>query len=130
MILALKTDSSTAELYMLDAEGSQISQDVWEAGHQLSVQLLSKIEKLLHDNKTTWQDLSGIVVYSGPGSYTGLRIGITVANTIAYAQKVPISGAGGSDWLKEGLKKLSSVPPGGQVTPEYGGEANITKPRK
>lgn len=130
MILALRTDTDVAELYLLDTQGRETARDIWEAGHQLSVQLLERIENLLKKQKVSWNGLTGIIVYRGPGSFTGLRIGLTVANTIAYAEKIPIAGGSGEEWVNDSLAELGKAAPGGQVMPAYGGEANITKPRK
>ncbi|HEX7259592.1 MAG TPA: tRNA (adenosine(37)-N6)-threonylcarbamoyltransferase complex dimerization subunit type 1 TsaB, partial [Candidatus Saccharimonadia bacterium] len=101
----------------------------WDAGRQLSKQLLSRIETLLQTQKASWDDLSGIVVFRGPGSFTGLRIGITVANTIAYAKLIPIVGEIGERWSDNGIKRLIAKDNDRQVLPHYGAPANITKPR-
>ncbi len=77
-----------------------------------------------------WPDVSGIIVFEGPGSFTGLRIGITVANTLAYGQGVPIVGAQGEDWIAKGLAQLAAGHNDTQVLPHYGAEAHITKPKK
>lgn len=69
-------------------------------------------------------------VYKGPGSFTGLRIGITVFNTLAYANTWPIVGVTGDDWRQLGVKRLENKENDEIVLPEYGGEANITTPRK
>lgn len=130
MILALRTDSPTSELYLLKSDGSRLARDIWEAGNNLSDELLSHIHALLKSQGGDWQDVSGIVAYQGPGSFTGLRIGLTVANTLAYAQGVPIVGSKGEAWIEDGLAELSNQSAGAQVMPEYGKQANITKPRK
>lgn len=130
MILAIRTDKPEAEIYLLDVEGKPVAQDVWLADRQLSLQLNSRIDKLLQDNKLEYKDLTGVLAFKGTGSFTGLRIGLTVANAVAYSLDLPIAAAGGDDWLKEAAKELENADPGGQVLPEYGGEANITKPRK
>ena len=130
MILALRTDSPTSELYLLESDGSKLARDIWEAGNNLSDELLSHIQALLKSQGGDWQDVSGIVAYQGPGSFTGLRIGLTVANTLAYAQEVPIVGSKGEAWIEDGLTEIANQPAGAQVMPEYGKQANITKPRK
>lgn len=130
MILALRTDTAVAELYLLDTQGRETGRDIWEAGHQLSMQLLEHIENLLKNQKISWNGLTGIIVYRGPGSFTGLRIGLTVANSIAYAQNIPVTGSSGEDWMKDSMARLKKTSSGGQVMPTYGGDANITKPRK
>ena len=51
---------------------------------------MSQIERLLKYTQLTMKDIEGIVVASGPGSYTGLRIGVTAAKTLAYTLNVPL----------------------------------------
>jgi tRNA threonylcarbamoyladenosine biosynthesis protein TsaB len=108
-----------------------ILQDIhWQADRRLAHELLGKLEGLLVQQNSTWKDLSGLVVYRGPGSFTGLRIGITVMNTIAYAQHIPIAGASGEKWIEQGIAELSAGKGSEVVLPEYGADAHITKPRK
>lgn len=130
MILALRTDSMTAFLATLSPTGEILQSKEWEAGRQLSVQLPKAIDELLAQSDSSYPALTGLIVYKGPGSFTGLRIGITIANTIAHEQKIPIVGTAGDDWIKAGIQELPSIKVGTIVMPMYGGEANITKPRK
>ena len=131
MILAIRTDSSEATLQLYEQDShTMLTEKVWEAGRQLSDQLLSEITALVQSQGADLQALTGIIVYQGPGSFTGLRIGITVANTLADSLGVPIAGATGDEWVQNGFMTLQSQKLGDFVTPEYGGEANITKPRK
>ncbi len=101
----------------------------WLAGRQLAATVLAKIDELFQRNQKTWQDLSGIVVYEGPGSFTGLRIGLTVANTAAFTLDLPIIGATGDDWLEHGVKQIAVNHFTRIVIPHYGAEPNITKPK-
>ncbi len=55
-----------------------------------SLQLMPVIESLMDEAQITPQSLSDIVVANGPGSYTGLRIGITTAKTMAYILDIPL----------------------------------------
>ena len=48
------------------------------------------IEKIFNDNKITAQDLSAVAISEGPGSYTGLRIGTSVAKGLCYANDIPL----------------------------------------
>lgn len=129
MILALKTDSPEAMIALYE-DTTCIDSITWRAHKELSSTLLGKIDELLSTNNVQKTDLTGIVVFKGPGSFTGLRIGITVANTVAYALKVPIAGGEGEGWVADGLQELSSSPKDTIVIPRYGGEAHITQPRK
>lgn len=129
MILILKTDSPEAMIALYEVGGC-IDTIRWQAHKELSSTLLSKIDELLHANNLQKTDLTGIVVFKGPGSFTGLRIGITVANTLAYALKIPISGSDGQDWITNGLNELTESPKDAVIIPSYGAEAHITQPRK
>jgi tRNA threonylcarbamoyladenosine biosynthesis protein TsaB len=129
MILALKTDQPEAELYLLSGNET-IASYSWYAHRQLSNTILEKIEMLLKDNKQKLTSLRGIVVYQGPGSFTGLRIGVTTANTLAYSLKIPITGAVSQSWKKNGLQSLDATKEFQYVLPLYGSEPTITKPRK
>lgn len=130
MILTIKTDNPEAEVSLVDNDANQIASEIWHGHKELSITILEKLNLILEEAGQLWDDISGIVVYEGPGSFTGLRIGITVANTIAYAQKTPIVGSTGSEWINVGIAKLENSEVGRFVVPVYGGEANITKPRK
>ena len=130
MILAIKTDSFDTELYLLDESGEVTDKKLWHAGRELSLQLLNEIEGLLRKNGTTIKDLKGVTFYQGPGSFTGLRIGAAVANTIGYSLQIPVAGLQGEEWLAEAglsIKKANEFTP---VVPLYGADAHITQPRK
>ena len=58
----------------------------------MSQQFIPKLELFFKNNRCKLEDIDAIVVYRGPGSYTSLRIGISCANTLAFAQNIPIVG--------------------------------------
>lgn len=126
MILALKTDNSTTEIYLLDAKGNIKKQKIWEADRDLYKNILTELEKIT----ANFHDLDGLIVFRGPGSFTGLRIGITVMNTISYSQKIPIVGTTNSTWLQSGINRLAKNDNDQIVLPEYDRPANITAPKK
>jgi tRNA threonylcarbamoyladenosine biosynthesis protein TsaB len=129
MILALKTADSTTSIKLVTPEGRQLGSDKWESGRKLSAELLSRIQMLLEQQSATFDDISGIVVFSGPGSFTSLRIGHSVANALADSLSVAVVGAGSEEWLDAGLKKLPASHPGRPALPVYGSEAHITRPK-
>ena len=129
MIMTLKTATPTTELQLLQPDGKVLLNDTWESDRQLSSQLLEHLSELLSRQRLTWDALAGLIVFRGPGSFTGLRIGVTVANAIAYAQEVPIVGTVGDDWVAVGLKRLGNGESDTQVMPHYGAPPNITKPK-
>jgi tRNA threonylcarbamoyladenosine biosynthesis protein TsaB len=128
MILLLDTSTPICKLSFVD--GDWRYDDEWEANRELARGLLGHLDEQLKRNDKTWSDISGIVAFKGPGSFTGLRIGLTVLNTFADSEKVPIVGMMGENWQSEGLKRLEVSENDLLVMPEYGSEAHITKPRK
>lgn len=128
MILALNTASPTCYLRLIDNE--VVYEHDWEANRMLADGLIQFLRESLNEHERTWDDIEGVIVFQGPGSFTGLRIGITVVNTLADARLVPIVGVSGDDWVAVGVNRLSRGENDRLVLPEYGREANITSPRK
>ena len=90
----------------------------------------SKVMKVLKDAVDDINTVDKIFVVNGPGSFTGLRIGITVANSIAYANGVAIVGCMSDDWLGHGVEQLNGGVDNQIVLPEYGAAPHITPARK
>lgn len=135
MILILKTgtEENLLELREIDGESDPKFHLTWEASKLLSEELPGMIEDALSSLDLAFEDISGVIGFKGPGSYTGLRIGITVINAIVDQVGAPIVGIGsesGEKWIEDGLKRLKDGENDQIILPEYGGEANITKPRK
>lgn len=75
----------------ISANGVTISlQEVAEAGYSHAEKLHVFIEQVLADAEISFSDLSAIAVSRGPGSYTGLRIGVSAAKGLCYALKIPL----------------------------------------
>jgi tRNA A37 threonylcarbamoyladenosine modification protein TsaB len=130
MILAIRTDKPVAELVLLDEAGNTQVNYSWEAHRALATTLVGKIDEFLEDNSVGTQALTGIIVFSGSGSFTGLRIGATVANALAYSHGISVVAGEGENWLIGGAVKLKLVKPGNYVVPAYDREPNITKPKQ
>jgi len=129
LVLAIRTDKPEAELGLF-AEHSKLAYETWQAHRQLSVDIHRKIEALLQAQGKTWQDVQGIVCFQGPGSFTGLRIGLGVGNAVAYSLGVPVVATMGEDWLAKGIARLHAGEQDEVALPHYGANANITLPRK
>lgn len=127
--LTIKTDNPKAEIGLF-AGDKKLAYKVWQADRQLAETLHPKLDELLKANKLNWQELEDIIVFEGPGSFTGLRIGITVANALAYSLNLPIATSSGEDWIKIGQTKLANYKTGKIALPNYGVSAHTTKPRK
>lgn len=128
MILLIDTSTPICKVtFVYDTERNYHE---WPAGRDLAKGLLQYLYDLLAADNKTWSDISAIGVFEGPGSFTGLRIGMTVVNTMADSLNIPIVGGRGDNWQDEVLLKLNDNQNQRIVLPFYGGEANITKPRK
>lgn len=129
MILTIRTDKPEAEVGLYDGN-KEVAYMRWQADRELSNTLNKKIDEVLASHKINYSNLSGLVLYKGPGSFTGLRIGATVTNTIAAELDIPISGANGEGWIKSGLELLGTEPERRIVIIEYGQPPKTTKPKK
>jgi tRNA threonylcarbamoyladenosine biosynthesis protein TsaB len=129
MHLGIRTDSPVAEFYLYDNAVLR-AEKTWQADRQLAYGLLSQLESFLAAQNVTFHDLEGLFVYRGPGSFTGLRIGITVMNTIAYSETIAIVGSEGEEWREAALERLRHSENDQIVLPFYGADARITKPKK
>ncbi len=89
---------------------------IWEAKHELAEGIFEFIHQKLVKNQADWQDISEIEFFAGPGSFTGLRIGAAVVNTLADQLQIPLFDQNGQQHQI--------------IIPDYGRPANITAPKK
>ena len=129
LILTLRTDKPEAELGLYEDE-KLLTSLLWEAHRQLAETVHSEIREVLTSQDKVLKDVEGIVVYQGPGSFTGLRIGISVANTLADSLQIAIVGAQDSEWVSDGIQKLRSGENEGAVSPHYGAAPRTTEQKK
>lgn len=87
----LHIDTSNQPLSVAITEGNEVLAE-FNSGMRInhSITMMSQIESLLEYTKLEMKDIEGIVVAKGPGSYTGLRIGVTAAKTLAYTLSIPL----------------------------------------
>lgn len=124
--ICLRSDNPQAELRLYSKEEC-IAQEEWQAHRLLAETVHKKIRDLLRSNGLTYEDIGKVVVYEGPGSFTGLRIGISVANAIGYGLNVPVVAGRGELWAEEGVSEYGSFTP---IPPVYGQEPHITRQKK
>lgn len=129
MVLTIRTDKPEAELGLFET-GKKLAYIAWQADRNLSADIHKKIDGLFAKQKITYSDLTGIVLYKGPGSFTGLRIGASVANVLASELDIPITGTNGSEWIRNGIPLLEAEPQSRIAALEYGSEPKTTKPKK
>ncbi len=129
LILTIRTDNPQAEVGLYSNE-EQLSYETWQAHRELSETIHIKTKSLLGAAQKQWTDVAGIVVYQGPGSFTGLRIGISVANALAAANNCGVVGVTGEDWVAKGLKRITQGESDNVVLPEYGAPVHITQQKR
>lgn len=129
LILTMRTDKPDAEIALFNDE-ALIEQHSWLAHRALAETLHLHIKELLERHSYELQNIDGIVVYQGPGSFTGLRIGITVANTIASSLEIPIIAASNDNWGENGVARLLHGENEHIALPEYGAPVHITPQKK
>lgn len=129
IIVCLKTDQPDAYLGLYE-DKHLLSDITWEAHRELSNTIYQKLQSLLELQKLNLQQVDGFVCYKGPGSFTGLRIGLSAANALAYANNAKIVATNGDSWKDHGITKLIAGDNEKLALPEYGAEANITTPKK
>ena len=129
MYLLIRTDQPQAEILLFNNQ-VKAGEEKWLADRSLAETIHQKIRSMLSGSGLNESDLKGIGIYKGPGSFTGLRIGHSVANAFAYGLNIPVVGTSGENWAKDAINHLSNGNNDKIVTPEYGAPARVTKPRK
>ena len=125
MILFLDTSSEKCKIW-LDHEYFEK-----EFGRDMARDILTFLEESLTKIEKKYEDLTAIGFFAGPGSFTGLRIGASVVNTLADGLNIPIVAISkDEDWRKLAEKQLKNGENYKIAVPFYGRGANITKPRK
>lgn len=98
-LLALDTATSQVLIAVGSLSGEPWSTSTWEAAYRHGDRLLPNIRGLLSEENLRRSRLRGIVVGTGPGAFTGLRVGLATAKGLAYALRIPIAGVPTSEAL-------------------------------
>ncbi|MEW6511400.1 MAG: tRNA (adenosine(37)-N6)-threonylcarbamoyltransferase complex dimerization subunit type 1 TsaB [Bacteroidota bacterium] len=88
-VLGIETATAVCAAAVID-QGRVLAEASLEEKNVHAERLLTQIDRVLHDAGTPLRSLNGIAVSIGPGSFTGLRIGLSVAKGLAYAASVPL----------------------------------------
>ena len=92
LLLAIDTATATAVVALGDAGGTLRAEDRWRAGFRHGEELLARIDGLLASVSASPDDVTGVVVGTGPGAFTGMRVGLATAKGIAHGLRVPLVG--------------------------------------
>lgn len=131
MYLYLNTAGSQIDLALIADNFQLIVSKGWHSNNDQSEKLLSYVEELLLKHNISIRQINGIFVFAGPGSYTGLRVGLSSANALAFALNVPV-------WPvdknrideKEYLLNITLNTGSVIITPHYAKPPHITKKKR
>jgi len=108
MLLAI--DTSTAQIGLAIYDGSQvIAESAWRSSQRHTVELAPSISDLLTHCGLRMDDITVVGVALGPGSFTSLRVGLSLAKGIVFAKKIPLIGIPTLDILAQ-AQTLSDLP--------------------
>lgn len=131
-ILVINT-AVPGEIFVALFDGEKIKK-LKKKGH--SDQVLAAVDRMFKKSKIKMEEIIGIAAVSGPGSFTAVRQGVVVANTLGYLFDASVVGVKLNEFktedelLKIGYKKIRAAKSASIILPFYGGEPNITKPKK
>ncbi len=107
----LAIDTANARCSVAVGQGTEIlAEYAIDGGYQHAEQLTVLIEQALRTAAISMTNLAGIVVSAGPGSYTGLRIGASVAKGLAYGASLPLLAVGTLEMMTTGFLAAHKVP--------------------
>ena len=98
MLLAIDTSTTQTGLACYGEHGL-LGECVWQSGRDHSAQLLPQLSLLLRHLGRGREEISAVAVALGPGSWSGLRVGMSTAKGFALARGVPVIGVGTLDAL-------------------------------
>lgn len=91
-VLGLDTATSTIVVAAGTPDGALLASDSFEGRYRHSQELLPAVQRLLERSGLRLRDLAAVIVGTGPGAFTGLRVGIATAKTLAHELHVPVIG--------------------------------------
>lgn len=103
MLLAIDTSTDVSGIALRN-ERSVLAECVWFSGRRHGEQVMPMIDHLLRDVDVLPADLRAVTVAKGPGSWSGLRVGMSIAKALAIAGELPIIGVPTLDVLAYGLR--------------------------
>lgn len=107
MLLAIDTATRFISLALHDGK-NLLAEETWQTANNHTVQLAPAVFRLCEQNEVEIEDLTALAVSIGPGSYTGLRIGVSLAKGMASARKLPLVGVTTLDTIAAGQPNYQS----------------------
>ena len=98
-LLAIDTSGIDALVALGKENGALVAERRWAAGYRHGEELLTRIDEMLKGEGVALAELAGVVVGTGPGAFTGLRVGLATAKALARELAIPIAGVATSEAL-------------------------------
>ncbi len=111
LLLAIDTATEVALVALGRADGSPVAVSTWMAGYRHGEELLVHVDGLLRAEAVELADLGGIVVGTGPGAFTGLRVGLATAKGLAHGLDRPIAGVSSGAALLDAARRAGARDP-------------------
>lgn len=92
MIIALETASPDISVALASPDGTLLAIDGWASDRRQGHETLPHLLRLLEESSRRLNDASAVAVGTGPGSFTGLRVGMSLAKGLAIALDLPLVG--------------------------------------
>jgi len=111
-VLGIETSSNVGSVALLDdtgAAGIEVNERFFEKGLRHGKELIPTIDAIVAQHGLQPADLGLLAVSQGPGSYTGIRVGITCAKTFAYALGRPVVGVPSLDVVAENAPQSAGL---------------------
>ncbi|MCL2799382.1 MAG: tRNA (adenosine(37)-N6)-threonylcarbamoyltransferase complex dimerization subunit type 1 TsaB [Endomicrobia bacterium] len=107
-ILAVETSGKTFSVALND-NGKTLASFIYDCGHIHSEMLIPAIERILKDTENKYQSIDKFAVSTGPGSFTGIRVGMTAVKTMAQALNKPVIAIDTLTILEESFIEIKGV---------------------
>ena len=91
MLLAIDTATRVASIALYNSEGV-VAEMTWRSRENHTVELTAQIVRVMDLARVAKSDLKAIGIALGPGSFTGLRVGMSVAKGLAFGAQIPLLG--------------------------------------
>lgn len=110
-LLAIDTAGEVALVALGRADGSLVAVSAWAAGFRHGEELLARLDALLRAERVELVSIDGLVVGTGPGAFTGLRVGLATAKGLAHGLGRPVVGVSTGAALLESARRAGARGP-------------------
>jgi tRNA threonylcarbamoyladenosine biosynthesis protein TsaB len=108
-LLVIDTATRNPVVALADERGKLMGVRQWPSHHRHSEELLERLDDLLAETGADRRALGGVIVGTGPGSFTGLRIGLATAKVIAYGLEIPLVGVSTTTALANSARRSTNA---------------------